>query len=428
MKHKIYLLVFIYIITTISAQAFDIRNINKSKIVSQAAYEVNDTNLIDEYNAENLLQNVKNLDEALAKKEKEIKENNKNRSQPKYKGAEDIYNYYINSVVFIGSLKKNRVDGMGSGFVIKDKGELKIITNWHVIDNADSLSVWIMPKTMVDEEYLINKVDSYSASLIKINKTKDLALLKVERLPLKIKPVKFGKFNRVRPGQTVFAMGHPRGHLWTFSPGFVSQVRPNYDWRYKGSRHKANVIQTDANINPGNSGGPLFNKHKELIGVNTFTDKGEGLNFAIAVDDVVDFINEIPKPIKKTKSKYIQKKEKGNTWIKKKKKKSSEKGSIDLSDAKEVDINGNGVIDAWGIDKNNNNIYEVVYGDENEDGNIEIVAIDENEDRNFEIILLDTNNNGNADEAEIDQDEDGKADVVAYDYNEDGVWDKFERI
>ncbi len=55
MKHKIYLLVFIYIITTISAQAFDIRNINKSKIVSQAAYEVNDTNLIDEYNAENLL-------------------------------------------------------------------------------------------------------------------------------------------------------------------------------------------------------------------------------------------------------------------------------------------------------------------------------------------------------------------------------------
>ena len=66
------------------------------------------------------------------------------------KGAEDIYDYYINSVVFIGSLKKNRVDGMGSGFVIRDKGELKIITNWHVIDDADALSVWIMPKTMVD--------------------------------------------------------------------------------------------------------------------------------------------------------------------------------------------------------------------------------------------------------------------------------------
>ena len=72
----------------------------------------------------------------------------------------------------------------------------------------------------------------------------------------------------------------------------------------------ANVIQTQASINPGNSGGPLFNKDKELIGVNTFTSEGENLNFAIAVDDVISFINEKPKPIEKKKSKYIKKKEK----------------------------------------------------------------------------------------------------------------------
>ena len=113
----------------------------------------------------------------LSEKEQEIQNNNKNRSQPKYKGAEDIYDYYIESVVFIGNLKKNRVVGMGSGFVIKEKGKLKIITNWHVIDDADSLSVWIMPKPMVVEEFLINQIDSYSANLIKVNKTKDLALL-----------------------------------------------------------------------------------------------------------------------------------------------------------------------------------------------------------------------------------------------------------
>ena len=57
-----------------------------------------------------------------------------------------------------------------------------------------------------------------------------------------------------------------------------------------------------------NSGGPLFNKDKELIGVNTFTAEGEGLNFAIAVNDVIDFINEKQKPIKKKKSNYIKKK------------------------------------------------------------------------------------------------------------------------
>ena len=428
MNFKIFFFILIFFTINSSVQALDIRDINNSKIVSQASYKVNDTNLVDKDHAESLLSSVKNLNQALEKKSKEIQKNNKNRSQPKFKGAEDIYDYYINSVVFIGNLKKGFVNGMGSGFVIRDKGKLKIITNWHVIDDADSLRVWIKPKKMVDEDFLINQVDSYSAKLIKVNKTKDLALLEVEGLPLKIRPVNYGKFEKVKPGENVFAMGHPHGHLWTFSPGFVGQVRPNYDWRYKGSRHKANVIQTDASINPGNSGGPLFNKRKELIGVNTFTDKGEGLNFAIAVDDVIDFINEKPKPLKKKENKYIQKKEKGNTWIKKKKKKTSDKGSIDLSNAKEIDLNANGKIDAWGIDKNNNGIYELAYYDQNEDGTVDVYAIDKNEDNNFEIILIDTNNNGNPDEAEIDNNEDGKVDVIAYDFNEDGEWDKFENV
>lgn len=408
--------------------ALDIRNINQSKIVSQAAYKVNDTNLVDSENAENLLDSVKDLNEALSEKQKEIQDNNKNRSQPKYKGAEDIYNDFSSSVVFIGSRKNNRLEGMGSGFVINQKGKLRIITNWHVIDEADSLSVWLKPDKMVDEDYLITKVESFGAKIIKVNKTKDLAMLQVEKLPIKVKPVSYGKFNKVKPGQTSFAIGHPEGLLWTFTSGMVSQVRPDYIWRYKGSRHKANVIQTQAAINPGNSGGPLFNKNKELIGVNTFTSEGENLNFAIAVDDVIDFINEKPKLLKKKKSKYLQKKDKGNTWIKKKEKKTSDKGSIDLSNAQEADANENGVIDAWLVDENNNGIFEVAYGDQDEDGIIEIVAIDKNEDKNFEIILIDTNNNGNADEAEIDEDEDGKVDVIAYDYNEDGEWDKFENL
>ena len=429
MKYQLYLINLICIFFALSAQAFDIRSINNNKIISKAAYDINDTNLVDIENAENLLKNNKNTKEALTEKQKEIIKNNKNRSQPKYKGgAEELYDQYINSVVFIGNLKKNRLIGMGSGFVIKDKGKLKIITNWHVIDGADSLKVWLKPEVMVDENYLINEVDSYSAKIINTNETKDLAILKVENLPLQLKPVNYGKFRSVRVGQTVFAMGHPEGLLWTFSPGYVNQVRPNYKWRYKSSSHKANVIQTDANINPGNSGGPLFDKNKKLIGVNTFIAEGEGLNFAIAIDDVIEFINEKPKPIKKKKSKYIQKKDKGNTWIKKKEKKKSEKGSIDLSDAKEVDLNKNGKIDAWLIDENNNGIYEIAYADKNEDGVIEIVGIDKNEDENFEIILFDTNNNGNPDEAEIDEDEDGKTDVIAYDYNEDGEWDKFENV
>ena len=428
MKFFITLTLFLFSFKGLEAQAFDIRNINKSNIVSQASYNVNDTNLVDNENAEIILDEVKNLNQALSEKEKEIQNNNKNRSQPKFKGAEDIYDDFSSSVVFIGNRKNNKLEGMGSGVVIKHQGKLKIITNWHVIDGSDSLSVWTKPKEMVDENFLITEIESYGAKLINQNKTKDLALLEVERLPISIRALSYGKFSKIRPGQTSFAIGHPEGLLWTFTSGMISQVRPNYVWRYKGSRHKANVIQTQAAINPGNSGGPLFNKNKELIGINTFTSEGENLNFAIAVDDVVDFLNEKPKPIKKKKSKYLQKKDKGNTWIKKKKKKSSQDGSLDLSNAKEADLNNNGVIDAWLIDENNNGNYEKAYGDQDEDGAIEVVAIDKNEDGNFEVILIDTNNNGNADEAQIDDDEDGETDVIAYDYNEDGEWDKFENV
>jgi len=396
--------------------------------MSKSSYAINDTNLVDEENAEILLENATDLNQALKDKEKEIIKNNKNRSKPKFKGAEDIYDDFSSSVVFIGNRKNNRIKGVGSGFVINNKGKLQIITNWHVINGADQLSVWLKPNSMVDENYLISEVASHNAKLIKVNKRKDLAMLEVEKLSIKLTPVTYGKFNRIKPGQTSFAIGHPEGLLWSFTSGMISQVRPNYNWRYEGSSHKANVIQTQAAINPGNSGGPLFNKNKELIGVNTFTSEGENLNFAIAIDDVIDFINEAPKPLKRKKSKYIQKKDSGNTWIKKKKKKKSEKGSIDLSKAEEIDLNKNGIIDAWLIDENNNGIYEVAYGDKNEDGIIEIVALDKNEDKNFEIILFDTNNNGNPDEAEIDENEDGKTDIIAYDYNEDGEWDKFENV
>ena len=94
----------------LNLNALDIRDINNAKIVSEASYKVNDTNLVDDNHAENLLGNIKDSNQALEDKSTEIQNNNQNRSQPKFKGAEDIYEYYINSVVFIGNLKNKKVD------------------------------------------------------------------------------------------------------------------------------------------------------------------------------------------------------------------------------------------------------------------------------------------------------------------------------
>tara|TARA_B100001540_G_scaffold142060_1_gene126160 strand:+ start:183 stop:1460 length:1278 start_codon:yes stop_codon:yes gene_type:complete len=417
-------IIFFFIST--STYALDFNKVYNVKTFSSAKLEINDTNLIDEEHADNLVGNIEDLSSTLEEHSTEIQKNNNNRKAPKFKGAEDIYSDYSNSVVYIGNRKNNKWAGSGSGFIVEHNG-LKIITNWHVIDDADKIGVWLKPKDIYDDIYLIENEDYYQAEIISVNKKKDLAMLKVHNLPVKIKPVKYGKFDKVKIGETLFAIGHPEGLLWSFNSGMVSQIRPNYNWRYRTSRHYANVIQIQVPINPGNSGGPLFNKNKELVGVNTFTAEGENLNFAIAVDDVVEFLKEKPKKNKKTNSKWIKKKKKGPTWIKKKDKKKS-KGSIDLSNATEADINKNGVIDAWLIDENQNGIYEIAYGDTDENGIIDIMVMDKNENKIYEFTFYDKDEDGNPDVAEYDNDEDGKMDVIAYDYNQDGEWDKFETL
>ena len=70
----------------------------------------------------------------------------------------------------------------------------------------------------------------------------------------------------VKIGQTAFAIGHPEGLVWTFTNGMISQKRPEHNWSYKSSRHKAKTIQIQVPINPGNSGGPLFNKDQKIWG------------------------------------------------------------------------------------------------------------------------------------------------------------------
>ena len=349
-----------------------------------------------------------------------VKKNKTRKPRTKYKGGpEEIFEKFANSVVYIEN-KKDK--GSGSGFIINHNG-LKIITNWHVVETAKDVTICLKTENL-------NRVcdtDYYTGKVIKRNKQKDLAMIEVKGLPTSLKPVVYGTYKSVKIGQTAFAIGHPDGLVWTFTNGMISQKRPDHRWRYKSSRHFANTIQIQVPINPGNSGGPLFNKDKELIGVNTFTSEGENLNFAIAVDDLIEFINEVKQ--EDVESKYIQKKKKGNTWIQKKSDTKKNSGlSKKYPNAKEADLNENGVTDAWLLDENKDGNYEKVLMDLNEDGIIEAVAFDENENKNYEMVVFDDDLDGNADRAEYDDNDDGTMDVIAYDYNQDGEWDKFEEL
>ena len=350
-------------------------------------------------------------------------------SVPKFKGeAEEIFEDYADSVVLIGNTNKWAT---GSGFFIKHNG-LKIITNWHVVEGTKNVDVWLKPKEKKEVDYLLNNIDSYKGKVVKINKKKDLAMIEIKGIYHKIKPVNFGSFNKIKVGEMAFAIGHPQGYGWTFTGDMISQKRPNYNWKYENSNHKASVIQVQTRIQQGNSGGPLFNKRKELIGVNTFTTaKSENLNFAVSVDDLIEFINEAQH--EDIESQYIKKKKKGSTWIKKKKKNkdkisTSDNISKNYPNAEKGDTNKNGKTDVWFVDENNNGKVDTIIMDLNENGIVDSIGFDENENKNFEIIVFDDDEDGNVDRADLDKDDNGTSDIIAYDYNQDGEWDKYEEV
>ena len=364
------------------------------------------------------------------------------RESKNYKGSvENLYQERADSVVYI--VNPAGRGGSGSGFLI-DRTKGHIITNWHVVEGTKKVYVWFKPKNQNDmERDKLIQQPSFQGTVIKIDRKKDLALIKIEKVPANIKPLKFGKTPDIPVGSTVYAIGHPQGLTWTFNSGMVTQIRTKYRWRGGDDRHMANVIQHEVPLNPGNSGGPLFNEMGQLVGVNSFSDShsSELINFSVAVEEVENFLKE--KITKKKTTKYIQKKKK-QTWIKKKskektnwiKKKSKKKQSSNITEGMKKDYpksfsddhNKNGIEDTWYVDENRNGKIDTAFIDDNEDGIIEAILIDNDENGKWDYLFVDKDLDGNPDYALIDKDQDGEYDSKAYDSNQDGEWDRFENL
>jgi serine protease Do len=177
--------------------------------------------------------------------------------------------------------KSFRSEGSGTGFVVDKNGY--IITNQHVVENADRIKV----KLAGDDTEYRGRVVGFDADT-------DLAVLKVEaNHPLA--PVQIGNSDSVQVGDWVIAIGSPFGLQATVTAGIVSAQRTSRD--LPGANSFQNFLQTDAAINPGNSGGPLLNIRGEVIGVNTMiaTRSGsyEGIGFALPSNMAVKVYNEI---------------------------------------------------------------------------------------------------------------------------------------
>ncbi|MDX1490845.1 MAG: trypsin-like peptidase domain-containing protein [Pseudohongiellaceae bacterium] len=171
--------------------------------------------------------------------------------------------------------------GSGTGFVWSNEGY--IVTNFHVIQQASTLTV-----TLQDGS-------AYDAQVVGVEPDKDLAVLRIDAPSQKLKPVELGDSSLLEVGRKVIAIGNPFGLDTTLTVGVVSALGREID---SISRRKIrDVIQTDAAINPGNSGGPLLNSLGQLIGVNTaiYSPSGasSGIGFAIPVNTVKKIVPEL---------------------------------------------------------------------------------------------------------------------------------------
>ncbi len=174
--------------------------------------------------------------------------------------------------------RERKQSSLGSGFIISSDGY--IVTNNHVVEGADKVSINLQGKT--------GKSESLEAKVIGTDAETDLALLKVETKE-KLPTLKFGDSSDSEVGEWVLAIGNPFGLGHTVTAGIVSAKGRDIH-----SGPFDNFIQTDASINPGNSGGPLINMDGEVIGINTaIIASGQGIGFAIPSSQASEIIEAL---------------------------------------------------------------------------------------------------------------------------------------
>ncbi len=178
----------------------------------------------------------------------------------------ELYNRTRDSVVLIRSTGQDGV-GQGSGFIFDVSGH--IVTNFHVVEDALSITVTFIDGTIFDAEII--GTDPYS----------DVAVIRIDAITSMLKPLPLGDSSKLKVGEGVIAIGNPYGLANTLTSGIISATGRQMD--STGNYPIVDVIQMDAAINPGNSGGPLMNLKGEVVGINTAipSETSRGIGFAV---------------------------------------------------------------------------------------------------------------------------------------------------
>lgn len=210
---------------------------------------------------------------------------------PEEQRAISIFEQARSSVVYITTLVSRRdfftlrvfeiPQGTGSGFIWDREGH--IVTNFHVISEAENVQVTLFDRTILKADVVGSAPD------------KDLAVIRIKTPEEALRPILIGTSSDLKVGQSVYAIGNPFGLDQTLTTGIISALGREIESLTR--RPIQGVIQTDAAINPGNSGGPLLDSAGRLIGVNTaiYSPSGAyaGVGFAVPIDTVSRIVPQL---------------------------------------------------------------------------------------------------------------------------------------
>jgi S1-C subfamily serine protease len=308
-------------------------------------------------------------------------------------------------------------DFIGAGAILDQDG--LVVTNHHVVAGADAVSVIFMPASGES----VDGAKTYDAIVERLDVIADLALIRIKNPPQDMTLVKLGDPSTVEIGEEVNAIGHPHGEFWSYTRGYVSQIRPKYGWDDSFYQHQADVIQTQTPINPGNSGGPLLDDEGALIGINSFVDSdAQGLNYAVSVDEVTRVMKMAGDRLADG-SVIEAKASESNTGDAKVQPAAGSGSSNGGGDYQtwSYDDDQDGKPERWGVDMSGDGKADLYLLDQDGDGEVDYGLLDRNQDDKPEArIIYGDETTGECDVWEIDDNEDGKPDSIGMDYDYDG--------
>ncbi len=203
---------------------------------------------------------------------------------------EQSYNGYSYNIPFFGDFGypggTQIIQGSGSGFIFSADGY--IITNHHVIENANKITVYLHDGTTAEAE------------LIGSDSLSDIAVIKIDAEGKTLIPIEIGDSSIINVGDEVIAIGCPAGieFMGTVTDGIISAINRDVeldsDSSYASTKTMT-LLQTNATINRGNSGGPLINSKGQVIGINTLKLSAdyEGIGFSIPINGALPIINQL---------------------------------------------------------------------------------------------------------------------------------------